>query len=178
VTVSELGAYSVEYRSTDRGGTADAIKTVTFWINRPTTVQAKVSAIVPSVLGLTVNELKFGSFTPGVAQTYTGTTTALATSSWQNAALTVYDEDPNTATNGRLINGTSIIPRDMDVLNNTGVYQALGNATAQRTVATWTTPISNAAATITLRQVINATDVLQSGEYAKTLTFALSTTTP
>ena len=49
-SVSELGAYSVEYRAVDRGGNAEAIKTVTFWINRPTTVTGKVSAIVPSTL--------------------------------------------------------------------------------------------------------------------------------
>ena len=52
VTVSELGAYSVEYRSADRGGNAEAIKSVTFWINRPTRSTAKVSAIVPSMLAL------------------------------------------------------------------------------------------------------------------------------
>ena len=40
-TVSELGAYSVEYRAVDRGGNAEAIKSVTFWINRPTTVTAQ-----------------------------------------------------------------------------------------------------------------------------------------
>ena len=49
-TVSELGAYSVEYRAVDRGGNAEAIKSVTFWINRPTTVTGKVNAIVPSTL--------------------------------------------------------------------------------------------------------------------------------
>ena len=36
VTVSELGAYTIEYRSVDRGGNAEATKSVTFWINRPT----------------------------------------------------------------------------------------------------------------------------------------------
>ena len=54
VTVTELGAYTIEYRSVDRGGNAEAIKSVTFWINRPTTTTApagKVSAIVPSTLG-------------------------------------------------------------------------------------------------------------------------------
>ena len=66
----------------------------------------------------------------------------------------------------------------MDVLNATGAYQAIGNATAQRTVATWTTPVASASATITLRQVIQNNDVLVAGEYAKTLTYSLSTTTP
>jgi hypothetical protein len=45
-------------------------------------------------------------------------------------------------------------------------------------VATWATPVSNAPATVTLRQVINAGDVLVTGEYSKMLTFSLSTTTP
>ena len=87
-----------------------------------------------------------GPFIPGVAQTYTGTTTATVSSSWPNATLSVYDEDANTNTNGRLVNGASIIPRDLDVLNATGAYQAIGNATAQRTVATWTTPVASASA--------------------------------
>ena len=71
---------------------------MTFWINRPTTVTGKVSAIVPSTLGLAVNPLSLGPFIPGVAQTYTGTTTATVTSSWPNAQLSVYDEDTNTNT--------------------------------------------------------------------------------
>ncbi len=178
VTVSELGAYSVEYRSVDRGGNADPIKTVTFWINRPTTATGKVSAIVPSILSLSIGQLNLSPFIPGVSQTYSGTTTATVTSSWPNATLSVYDPDPVNATNGRLINGTSIIPRDMDVLNNLGAYQALGSATAQRVIATWAAPVAQAATTVTLRQVINGTDVLVAGEYAKTLTFSLSTTTP
>ena len=178
VTVSELGAYQVEYRSVDRGGNADPIKSLTFWINRPTEVTGKVSAIVPTVLSLSINQLNFSPFIPGVSQTYTGTTIATVTSSWPNATLSVYDPDPVTATNGRLINGTSIIPRDMDVLNNLAAYQALGNATAQRVIATWATPVASQPTTVTLRQVIQNNDVLAAGEYSKTLTFSLSTTTP
>ena len=44
--------------------------------------------------------------------------------------------------------------------------------------AAWTGPVSNAAATITFRQHIGATDPLRTGSYAKTLTFTLSTTNP
>ena len=180
VTVSELGAYSVEYRSADRGGNADPIKTVTFWINRPTTTTGKVSAIVPSTLSLAVSELKFSPFIPGVSQTYTGTSTATVTSSWANAALSVYDPDPNNATNGRLMHVSgSVIPRDMDVLNSVAAYSGHRQRDDQPdTIATWATPVASQAATITLRQVIQNNDVLVSGEYAKTLTFALSTTTP
>ena len=66
-----------------------------------------------------------GPFIPGVAQTYTATTTATVTSSWPNATLSVYDEDANTNTNGRLVNGASIIPTRLDVLNSTGAYQSI-----------------------------------------------------
>ena len=66
----------------------------------------------------------------------------------------------------------------LDVLNTSGAYQALGNATAQRTVATFATPVASQSATITFRQAIQNNDVLVAGEYAKTLTFSLSTTTP
>ena len=68
MTVSELGAYQVEYRAVDRGGNAEAVKSVTFWINRPTTVTGKVSAIAPSVLSLSVNPLAFNPFIAGVTQ--------------------------------------------------------------------------------------------------------------
>jgi hypothetical protein len=178
-SISELGAYSVEYRAVDRGGNAEAIKTVTFWINRPTTVTGKVSSVVPSTLSLSVNPLVLPAFVPGVTQLYTGTTTATVTSSWPNAALAVYDPDANTTTNGRLMhsNGT-FTARDLEVLNSAGTYQALGNATTQRTTATWTAPVATTSTTISMRQQINNTDVLSSGEYAKTLTFSLSTTTP
>ena len=64
-TFSELGAYQVEYRAVDRGGNAEAIKSVTFWINRPTTVTGKVSAIVPSTLALSVNPLTLPAVHPG-----------------------------------------------------------------------------------------------------------------
>ena len=63
-------------------------------------------------------------------------------------------------------------------MNSTGAFQAIGNATRQRTIATWTTPVATTSTTITMRQQINNTDVLFSGEYSKTLTFSLSTTTP
>jgi hypothetical protein len=42
----------------------------------------------------------------------------------------------------------------------------------------WTGPVSNAAAAITFKQAIGATDALRTGSYSRTLTFTLSTTTP
>jgi hypothetical protein len=176
--ISELGEYKVEYRAVDRGGNAEAIKSVTFWINRPTQVTGKVSSVVPSTLALSVNPLVLPAFIPGVTQTYTGTTTATVTSSWPNAALGVFDPDTSNTNNGRLIhqNGTSITARDMEVMNSTGAFQSI--QATPRTVATWATQVASASTTITMRQAIQNNDVLVSGEYAKTLTFSLSTTTP
>ena len=119
VTVSELGAYSIEYRSADRGGNAEADQDGDVLDQPPDDRRrARSARSCPSTLGLAVNPLVLGPFIPGVAQTYTGTTTATVTSSWPNATLSVYDEDANTNTNGRLVNGASIIPRGMDVLNS------------------------------------------------------------
>lgn len=44
--------------------------------------------------------------------------------------------------------------------------------------AAWNAPVSNAAAAITLRQAIGATDPLRTGTYSTTLTFTLATTEP
>ena len=95
-TQSEQGNYVVEYRSVDRAGNADAIKTVTFTIYRPTvvTVEPAVKATVPSYLGLSFGApAVLGPFTPGLAMQYTGTMTALVTSSWPSASLAVYDPE-------------------------------------------------------------------------------------
>jgi hypothetical protein len=178
VTLSELGAYMVEYRSVDRGGNADSVKSVTFWINRPTTVEGKISAIAPSVLGLSVNPLQFNPFVAGLSETYTATTTASVTSTWPNAALSVYDPDPVNGTNGRLLNGTSVIPRDMQVLNSVGSFSNIGNASSPDTIATFDAQVASQSTPVTMRQQINSTDVLVAGEYAKSMTFSLSTSTP
>jgi hypothetical protein len=179
VTVSDMGNYVVEYRGVDRGGNAEATKQVTFTIFRPTVVDGEVKAIVPSVLALAVNgPIAIGPFNPGITQTYTGTGTATVTSSWANAQLQVYDPDTTTATNGRLMNGTSVIPRDLQVMQSIGTLAALDGPTAPRTVATWTTPVASTSATLTFSQAIQNNDVLASGAYAKTLRFVLTTTTP
>ena len=42
----------------------------------------------------------------------------------------------------------------------------------------WTAPVSNDLVTITFKQPVAATDALRTGNYSRTLTFTLSTTTP
>jgi hypothetical protein len=176
VIAEAQGNYVVEYRGVDRGGNTEATKQATFTIMRPVSVDSEVKAIVPSFLGLSVGAGTLGQFTPGLAQTYTGTAAAVVTSSWANAQLQVYD--PETVNNGRLVNGTSVIPRALQVMQSSGTLANIGNSTAPRAVATWATPVSNIAATVTFSQSILATDVLASGPYTRTLRFVLTTTTP
>jgi hypothetical protein len=76
------------------------------------------------------------------------------------------------------VNGASIIPARLEVLNSTAAYQSIQAPNQARTIATWTTPVASASATITMRQAIANNNVLVAGEYAKTLTYSLSTTTP
>jgi hypothetical protein len=116
-----------------------------------------VGGSVPPTLSLTLGApASFGSFTPGITQTYTAATTASVTSSAGDAALTV--DDP-----GHLTNGAFSLPEPLqvDIAPNT-----------------WAGPVSNAAVAIGFKQLVKATDALRTGAYSKTLTFTLSTTTP
>ena len=112
---------------------------------------------VPATLSLTLGApASFGAFTPGVDREYTASTTATVISTAADAALTVSEP-------GHLMNGTFALPEPLRV---------------EIAPATWTGPVSNAAATITFRQHIGAHDPLRTGTYARTLTFTLSTTNP
>ena len=100
------------------------------------------------------------------------------TSSWPNAALSVYDADANNANNGRLINGASIIPRDMEVMNSTARVPDDRSATA-RDDGDLDAPVASAPTTITYPSGRSEQRRARSRVgYAKTLTFSLSTTTP
>ena len=126
------------------------------WGARATSATATVGATVPPTLSLTVGPAAgFGPFTPGVAKEYTATMTANVISTAGDAALS--------AEPGVLTNGAYALPRPLEL---------------DIAPATWDGPVSNAQATIALRQAIAATDALRTGSYSRTLTFTLSTTSP
>ena len=104
---------------------------------------------------------KGGATFPGVAKSYTASTTATVISTAGDATLSV--ADPSATNTGRLVNGTFALPQPIGGL---GV------------VKTYTGPVSNDQPTITFTQAIGASDALRTGTYSKTLTFTLSTTTP
>ena len=82
--------------------------------------------------------------------------------------------------NGRLVHnsGTSVIGRNLQVMQASGTLASVSNAATPRTVATWANPVASTTANVLFSQAIQNTDVLVSGAYAKTLRFVLTTTTP
>jgi sugar phosphate isomerase/epimerase len=143
-----------------------------------------VGGNVPSALNLSLGGApSFGAFTPAFARTYEAASVATVASTAGDATLSVTDSS-STAT-GHLVNGAFSLP---SVLNVRATNAANANSawaplseTAGKPVnlLTYTGPTAGAEpVTLGFRQAIGATDVLRAGNYSKTLTFTLSTTTP
>ena len=135
-----------------------------------------IGGTVPNVLSLTLGTApSFGLFTPSVARDYTAALAATVTSTAGDAALTVFD--PSGASIGRLVHtsGAFSLAQPLFVRAGTGPFGALSTP---QTLKGYGAPVSNDAVTVDFRQSIGANEPLRSGSYSKTLTFALSTTTP
>ncbi|HWK24963.1 MAG TPA: M14 family zinc carboxypeptidase [Solirubrobacter sp.] len=129
--------------------------------------QGTVGGDVPATLALTLGApADFGAFTPGLAKTYTASTTATVVSTAGDATLSV--ADPSADHPGHLVNGAFALPQPLKS----------GGSELPATVKTYDGPVSNDNATIGFSQDIGAGDALRTGAYSKTLTFTLSTTTP
>ena len=139
-----------------------------------------VGGTVPATLALNISgPATFGTFTPGLANDYAASTTATVTSTAGDATLSV--SDPDTAHPGHLVNGAFALPQALQAKASSpngagGAFAPLG--TSPLALLTYTGPVSNDAVTIGFKQPIAATDPLRTGNYGKTLTFTLSTTTP
>ncbi len=122
----------------------------------PVVQEGGVGATVPSLLALTLGApASFGTFTPGVARTYTAGTTATVTSTAGDAALTVAGPQ-------HLMNGSAALPQALVV----GPLPA------------WSGPATADTMPVSFSQPVGATDPLRTGSYSATLTFTLSTTMP
>ena len=144
------------YRMIRSTGAADIVASVLLAYGE-TTAPGTVSGTVPATLSLTLGgAASFGAFTPGTGKDYTASTTASVTSTAGDAALSVSDP-------GHLANGAFTLPEALRV---------------EFSKASWTAPVSNDPVTITFRQHIAANQALRTGNYSRTLTFTLSTTTP
>ncbi len=133
---------------------------------------AAVGGTVPATLALQLgNAVSLGTFQPGVPADYTASTTATITSTAGDATLSVLDTSG--VSPGRLVNGTLPLPQPLQVRANDGSY-----STIPADLLRYGGPVSNNPVTIGFKQPIAATDALRTGNYAKTLTFTLSTTNP
>jgi hypothetical protein len=176
VTVTEKGVHTVEYRAVDRAGNTEPSRTVSFVIYTPFNVDGDIKGTVRSVLSVGLGQkLDLGFFTPGLAQSYTASTTATVTSTWPDATLAIFD--PSAVLPGRLMNGTAALTNALEV-NAGGPFAAVGPASAPITLKSYPAAVSNDIVPVNVRQTITANEALKNGDYAKTLTFSLTTTVP
>ena len=156
-------------------------------LNQPaacTSTPGTVGGTVPATLSLSLGApASFGAFTPGADRNYDATTTATVTSSAGDATLSV--TDPSSTATGRLVNGSFALDEPLQArassAGGTGssAFAPLSTTAGNPlTLLTYTGPIANDTVTIGFRQHLAANQALRTGNYAKTLTFTLSTTTP
>jgi hypothetical protein len=156
-------------------------------LNQPaacTSTPGTVGGTVPATLSLSLGApASFGGFTPGSDRNYDATTTATITSSAGDASLSV--TDPSSTATGRLVNGSFALDEPLQARASSAggagssAFAPLSTTSGNPlTLLTYTGPIANDTVTIGFRQHIAANQALRTGNYAKTLTFTLSTTTP
>jgi hypothetical protein len=139
-----------------------------------------IIATVPLTLSLSLGTpAAFSPMIPGIANTYTASTTARVLSTAGGATLTVVDR--STTAPGKLVNGPAVMPqalraRATNAANPDRPYAAISGTPL--TLHSWTGPTASETLTIGFQQPVASTDALRGGQYAKTLTFELGTTTP
>jgi glycerophosphoryl diester phosphodiesterase len=126
-----------------------------------------VAGVVQATLALTLGaRASFGAFVPGVARSYSASTTATVVSTAGDATLTV--ADPSATATGLLVNGAFSL----------GSPLRAAGLVLPAAVKTYAAPVANDLVAVDFTQDISATEPLRTGAYSKMLTFTLSTTTP
>ena len=144
----------------------------------PAEATMSVGGTVPATLALSLGApASFGAFTPCVTRTYLAGTTANVISTAGDALLTVHDA--STFATGHLVNGAFSLPQPLQAratssASTGGAFNNVGSSVSPLNLLIWNGPISNDAVSLQYSQLINAVDALQSGTYAKGLTFTLS----
>ena len=129
-----------------------------------TSVPGSVGGNVPATLSLTLGPpISFGAFTPGVARTYSSSTTATVISSAGDATLSVVD--PSTNNPGKLVNGAFALALPVEARSGAAPFAAVSGSPL--TLKTYAGPISNDQATLDFQQRIGATDPLRTGTYSQ-----------
>jgi plastocyanin len=176
-SVMAEGSHVVEYRSHDKAGNTEAIKSVAFTIAEPAVSDSDdvdVTADVPLVMSIELGgPVTFGSMVPGEAHDYTASTTATVTSSSPSSSLSVVD--PSATAPGHLLNGTVAMPQPLQAAAG-GPFAPIGGTPT--ILRSWTDGLANEPVGIEFKQSVAATDRLIAGRYGKRITFTLSTTVP
>ena len=121
-----------------------------------TSAPGGVGGSVPATLALTLGApATFGAFVPGADRTYEAATTANVISTAGDASLTV--------DGGKLTNGAFSLAEPLQIAFSK---------------SSWSAPVSNDPVAVSFKQHIGANEALRTGNYSKTLTFTLSTTSP
>ena len=145
-------------------------------------VEGTISADVPLLLALNVTgPASFGAIAPGVSADYTASVSALVTSTAGDATLSV--GDPDSVNPGKLTNGTYVLEQPLQARATTAAtpdtpFAAVTGAANPLTLLTWPGAVAADPVTIGFKQSVGAGESLRAGNYGKTLTFTLSTTTP
>jgi hypothetical protein len=143
---------------------------------------APAAGAAPATLSLQVGPPPtFDAFTPGVTSTYEASTTASVNSTAGSALLSVYD--PSSFATGHLVNGSSFLPQPLqararNAIHTGTAFNNVGSASSPLNLIQYEGPASDDPVSLQFRQQIASNHVLQTGTYAKELTFTLSTTTP
>jgi hypothetical protein len=146
----------------------------------PAEATTSVGGTVPATLSLSLGPpASFGEFTPCVTKTYQAGSSANVISTAGDALLSVHDA--STVATGHLVNGSFSLPQPLQArATNSAVtgsaFNNVGSSASPLNLLTWNGPVSNDAVSLQYSQLVNAVDALQSGTYAKQLTFTLSST--
>jgi hypothetical protein len=147
-----------------------------------TSTSGGVSGTVPATLSLTLGApAAFGAFTPGLAKDYFASTSATVTSTAGDALLSV--ADPSATATGHLVNGSFSLLQPLQARatksDTSGTaFNNVSSSASPLNLLTWSAPGSNDPVSIEFKQSIGTNDPMRTGNYSKTLTFTLSTTTP
>ncbi len=181
--VTATGQHTLQFYSTDTQGNQELTNAQTFFVDQTPPANTTPSGNVASSLQLSIGggPLALGTFTPGVAATYTTSVNASVTTTAAQSTLSIYDAS-STAT-GHLVNGIYALPSALqagatDSFNSTPHFGAVGSTAAPWTLLNIPAPAANDPVTVDFSQTIGATDPLRTGPYSKTLTLTLSTVTP
>ncbi len=171
--------YTPAVRVTDTGG-ASATRTLAVTVQPPLTqveVESDVSGTVPGAMGLTLAaSANLGSFAPGVTRDYTASLSGTVMSTEPAAELSVHDPSANAS--GKLVNGSWALAQPLQLRAGAAAFAPLGSAGAPLVLHRFATPVGKQPVAIDVKQAIAEADSLRAGNYAKTLVFTLSATTP